>query len=256
MFPIYIPSKGRAELKGGTIDTLGGLPFKIVCEPQEYSAYYDRVGPARVIRLPKNNQGLAFSRQFIKQYSTDCGDEYHWQMDDDIRSFLFRKKGGHEILPAQEALKQVEQEVLRYNNIGQAGMNQNSWPPNCDRPIVVNGLPVQSFLVNNSVKAEFRLRRLNDMDFTMQILREGWCSLMFDLLRTNCPPIGTNAGGLHDVYQKKEILLESMRQIVKDNPSMSIEQDEKGWHLKKNRIFSTFKQQPIPVNLEPFKLTY
>lgn len=206
------------------------------------------------MKLPKDNQGLAYSRQFCKDDSTKAGAKYHWQLDDDIRSFLLRKQGGHEVLSSHDALSQIEAEVLRYKNIGQAGMNQNSWPPNYDRPIAINNLPVQAFLVNNSVKARFRLPILNDMDFTMQVLNEGFCTLLFDTLRTNCPPIGTNAGGLNDVYKKQEVILKSMQQIVKDNPSMSIDKDEKGWHLKKNRIWSTFKQRPILIKEEPFQL--
>jgi len=135
-------------------------------------------------------------------------------------------------------------------------MNQNSWPPNYDRPIAVNNLPVQAFLVNNNVRAQYRaVEPLEDFDFTLRTLREGWTTLMFDCLRTSCPVIGTNAGGLSEVYKSQDKILKSIQQIVRDFPTMSIDKDSKGWHLKKNRIWSTFKQRPIPVKDEPFQLT-
>lgn len=244
---IYIPSKARANscttphllMKDGITNWL------IVIEPQDFRDYAKEFHPGHIVVLDKNDQGLWYSRQFCKDRSISYGDEYHWQLDDDIRSFISRSPGMASSRPLPcEALREIEEVVEKYSNIGQAGMNQNSWPPG-DNPIKVNRLPVQAFLVNNSVKAKFRTPILNDFDFTLQVLKEGWCTLLFDHIRTNTPPIGTNAGGLNAVYKKQEVMHAVMKSMCNEFGTMTIDKDEKGWHLRKNRIWSTFKQQLI-----------
>ena len=34
--------------------------------------------------LPKNDQGVAYAREEILRHSHENGDEYHWQLDDDL----------------------------------------------------------------------------------------------------------------------------------------------------------------------------
>lgn len=241
MYPIYIPSKGRPECK--TARLLEGLSFSIVVEPQDLEAYLE--SGYNPLVLPYNNRGIGYCRQWIKHVSTTLGYKYHWQLDDDINSFLLRLPG-HRVqhVSAETALGHVEQHVNQYFNIGQAGLNQNSWPPGKDK-IKINNLPVQAVLNNNACQASYRDRQpIEDLDYTLQVLKEGWCTLMFDWLRTSCPVIGSNAGGLSETYKSQKKIFNSMQAIVKDFPTMSIARDAKGWHLKKNRIFSTFKQQP------------
>lgn len=243
MFPIYIPSKGRAQnLK--TARLLDGLSFDIVVEPQDVKAYRDAGYEQHILALPEDNKGLAYARNWIKEHSKWLGEKYHWQLDDDIKSFLYRADGKPvEHVCSFNALTIVETHVKKYSNIGQAGLNQNSWPPTTD--IKINNLPVQAVLNNNAVCASYRDRQpLEDFDYTLQVLSEGWCTMMFDRLRTSCPVTGTNEGGLFETYQNKNKILRSMQAMVKDFPTLSLVQDDKGWHLKKNRIWSTFKQKP------------
>ena len=246
-FPIYIPSRSRWDSMAThkLLIQSGISNFFIVVEPGDQEFEYTHAGfGENLLVLPEQNKGLFYSRQFCKDHSTEAGDRYHWQLDDDIRSFLSRNPGektGHP--SASDALCAIEHEVLKYTNIGQAGMNQNSFPPGVS-PIKVNHLPVQAFMVNNRVESKFRTRIMNDFDFTLQVLREGWCTFMFDHIRTNTPAIGTNKGGLHEVYKNRKVIVETMEFMCKEFGTMTIDEDEKGPHLRKNRIFSTFKQQP------------
>lgn len=242
-FPIYIPSKGRPECR--TARLLTAINYWIVVEPQDFPAYYE-FWDSKLIKLPNNNCGLWFSRQFIKELSISRGEEWHWQIDDDIRSFLRRSPGKKsETISAETAISEMEGFVAGFSNIGQAGTNQNSWPPT--KEVKWNNLPVQCVLNRNSTIARYRRPILDDMDYTLQVLREGFVTVMFDSIRTNCPAIGTIAGGLSDVYKKQDVIEQQMREMCDDFGTMTIDRDEKGSHLRRNRIWSTFKQRPIPV---------
>lgn len=249
MFPIYIPSKGRPDVQP-TVALLraSGIPFRIVVEPQDFKAYRKACGVGvEIEQLRDNNKGLAHSRQCIKVMSILSGDRWHWQIDDDVKCFLRRTPGQpSEKISAAVALGEIEAHVKQFVNIGQAGMNQNSWPPGRNA-IKVNNLPVQCVLNRNSVAAEYRRKIINDMDYTLQVLDEGYVTLMFDHIRAGTPPIGTNAGGLHNVYTDSAEMLKSMREVCKSFPILSITDTGTGWRLNRNRIFSTYKQRPIPV---------
>jgi hypothetical protein len=117
-YPIFVPSKGRAdkEMTAAMFDT-EGIPFKLVVEPQEEGAYRERWGAERVLTLPANNQGLVFSRNWIKSYATQKGHERHWQFDDDIRKFYRHHHGRRIKAPARVALCVLEDFVDRYENV-------------------------------------------------------------------------------------------------------------------------------------------
>lgn len=244
MFPIYIPSKGRAHT-ATTPDLLiaSGLDHFIVVEPgEDEESYKARFGADQILILPKANRGLAYSRNFCAHHSRF--EPYHWQLDDDIRSFMFRDPGSpSRTISAREALELVESIVSKYSNVGQAGLNQNSWPPG-PSPTKTNNLPVQCVLNSNDVKAEYRDREpLEDMDFTLQVLSEGWCTIMFDHVRTNCPPIGRNGGGLAETYSDAVKVRRAMEELAASFPTLTVVEDDEGPHLRRNRIWSTFKQK-------------
>eukprot|EP00760_Papus_ankaliazontas_P018520 PhM_4_TR17525/c0_g1_i1/m.3820 len=90
VYPVFIPSKGRAG-KPGTWDhlTSSEIPFTVVVEPQEYTAYkaaFDGNAFASVARLPMNDQGVCYVRNHIlEKLSPKSG--WWWCIDDDIQVF-------------------------------------------------------------------------------------------------------------------------------------------------------------------------
>ena len=71
-YPIYIPSKGRAEqcLTARCLVN-DGVPFKLVVEEQEFDQYAERYGEKNLIVLPFSNQGSVIpARNWIKEHAT------------------------------------------------------------------------------------------------------------------------------------------------------------------------------------------
>ena len=123
-YPIYIPSKGRAEqsLTAQCLDK-DGIFFYLVVEPQEHDEYAERFGNTRVLTLPFRDRGSSIpARNWIMDHAINAGHERHWQLDDNIRRF-YRRKSLHRFpCRAGIALGLTERFVDRYENVAIAGL--------------------------------------------------------------------------------------------------------------------------------------
>lgn len=200
MFPIYIPSKGRADLVKGAITMLNDsrILFTLVVDPQELGLYRPRA--EKIIITDKNGAGLCYAREFIRRYSISRGETWHWQINDDICRFSLREPGMKMVeIPPINIIHEIENKVSKYSNIGLAGTEENVWPPH-ESGLRVNYVPAEAILINNQVAASFRqYPGFEDLDFLLQVLQAGFCSLKFDHLRVVSPTPGTNKGGSFQV---------------------------------------------------------
>lgn len=249
-FPIYIPSKGRpASCTTPGLLSGAGLEFRIVVEPEEAEAYAKLHGDRSVLVLPESNRGVNFSRAWIKSESEKVGHEYHWQIDDDVRRFIHRTGNGRSWeIGADAALAIIENHVINYSNIGQIGMNQNSWPAG-DRIIRLNKMPVQCVLNKNGTKVNYdpKYALHGDLAFTLGLLELGYCTVMIDTVRVITPPIGSNAGGLNKTYASQRKVLDAAIAICNDFPLLEISTKGESVKLSKAMAFSKYTQQPIPL---------
>lgn len=187
-YPIYIPSKGRAG-KSQTIHMfLGeGVEFKVVVEPQEVENYATEVGRNQLLVLPDNDQGLVYVRNWIKDHSVSEGHERHWQFDDDVFYFSRVHRGYRIRCPARVAIVLLEDFVDRYENVALAsfdyekfilvakGHGSASLPPFC-----INKRCYTVFLMLNSLPNRWRYRYNEDTDMTLQVLADGWCTILLN----------------------------------------------------------------------------
>lgn len=202
-YPIYIPSKGRAErVLTAKIFSQDNVPFRLVVEPQEMAAYAKAWGEDRVLILPENDRGLVYSRNWIKQHSISCGDERHWQFDDDIECFLRVHKGRRIKCDAGLALAVAEDFTDRYENVALTSLNdvkflvvtygiQSVKFP----PFYLNSRCYTCFLVLNALPNKWRYRYNEDTDMSLQVLAAGWCTILMNAFAMRSPGTLTRPGG-------------------------------------------------------------
>jgi hypothetical protein len=81
-YPIYIPSKGRADVcytaKAFQKDN---VPFKLVVEPSELDAYLQHYDKDQILVLPEDGMRLLGSRLWIREHAIANGHDRHWQFD-------------------------------------------------------------------------------------------------------------------------------------------------------------------------------
>lgn len=207
-FPIYIPSKGRADKQyTAKMFMKDQVDFHIVIEPNEVDNYREYAD--KLLVLPKNNQGLVYSRNWIKEYSVNQGEKRHWQFDDDIEYISRLYKGYRIRCQSNVALKISEDFVERYENVALAslnaemfipvskGMTLNSfkWPP-----FYLNQRCYTCFLMLNSLPNQWRYRYNEDTDMTLQVLADGWCTILFNAFLIATKETMLYAGGQTAIY--------------------------------------------------------
>jgi len=202
-YPIFIPSKGRADkVLTAKVFESDGVPYHLVVEPQEAEAYAKVWGQHRVLVLPENNQGLVYSRNWIKTYSIAQGHERHWQFDDDIQVIGRLHKGFRIPCAAGLGLAICEDVVDQYENVAIAslndhkfllaghGLSREKYPP-----FYLNARCYTCFLVLNSLPYVWRYRYNEDTDMTLQALAGGWCTMLFNAINMVSPATLSRPGG-------------------------------------------------------------
>jgi hypothetical protein len=206
-YPVYIPSKGRAaNMLTCRVFDRGNVPYRIVVEPSQVEHYAPKYEHCLLV-LPEDGKGLVYSRNWIKRHATAEGHARHWQFDDDIK-FMTRMYNGHRLpIAASAALALAETFVDRYENVALASLNSEFFIPSTYGtkrisvpPFYLNARCYTCFLVLNSLPNEWRRRYNEDTDMTLQVLADGWCTVLFNAFMISTPETMTDKGGQTSIY--------------------------------------------------------
>src|SRR5215475_9752841 len=210
-FPIYIISKGRWEsrLTSKALELMA-VPYRIVIEPQEYDQYSAVIDPAKILTLPFSNLGLGSipARNWVWEHSIRKGHARHWILDDNIRSF--RRFNQNQRLRVNDGttFKAAEDFILRYENIGLAGMHYdflaNTTLTRCiNKPFLLNTRIYSCILIENSLSMRWRGRYNEDTDLSLRVLKAGYCTVLFYAFLCDKEATMTMKGGNTDqLYQQ------------------------------------------------------
>jgi hypothetical protein len=198
-YPIFVPSKGRfANCLTAKFLDKDCVPFHLVVEPQERAAYAERFGEERILILPFSDQGLIAARNWIKEYATAAGYLRHWQLDDNITRIRRRVRTGRRIpCNAGVALAAVEDFTDRYENIAVAGLNYHMFlaPGENVPPFHLNCRVYSCSLVLNNLPNRWRSRYNDDTDICLQVLADGWCTILVNAFMIDKKQTMTVRGG-------------------------------------------------------------
>ena len=202
-YPVYIPSKGRAE-HPLTVRSLqrDGVPFHLVVEPSQVQAYAPLVEPEQLLVLPRDHMRLIGARNWIKEHAIAERHERHWQLDDNMSDFKRSYQGKRIRCPAGFALRVVEDFTDRYENVAVSGMAYTmfGWPQL--PPFRVNCHVYSCTLVNNAIPHRWRLLYNDDTDFCLQVIADGWCTLLVNAVQVNkMATMAIGGGNTDDLYK-------------------------------------------------------
>jgi len=199
-YPIYIPSKGRAEHCTTALAlNKDNVPFYLVIEQQEYDTYAKQFGEKCLLVLPFNNQGSVIpARNWIKDHATNDGHLRHWQLDDNIRDTYRMWKGKRLRCNADIAFRAAEDFVDRYENVAIAGLNYRWLVVSGLPPFLLNARVYSCSLVLNSIKHKWRGRYNEDADICLQVLADGWCTILINAFMVDKETTMTVSGGNTD----------------------------------------------------------
>jgi hypothetical protein len=227
-FPVYIISKGRWARRqtSKTLEKMS-VPYRIVVEPKEYENYAQVIDPEKILVLPSNfselGKGSIPVRNWVWEHSVKEGFSHHWILDDNIES-VERFNNNLKIKCATGTpFFVIEDFVLRYENIGIAGMNYALFCPAYEarQPIKFNTRIYSCILIKNDIKFRWRGRYNEDTDLCLRVLKAGLCTVLFNSFLIGKRATMTQGGGNTDtIYNTGDNRKEFAESLTHQHPDI------------------------------------
>lgn len=252
-YPVYIPSKGRSE-SCLTADILQSenIDFNIVVEPQDADGYIDIYGADKCLIMEHNDYGIAYARNWIKKHSTDRGEGFHWQIDDNIKSFRVRRNNKNQKIEAGYCLTEVERYNDAHCNIGISGLCHTAFAFSHKTDYGFNKQVYSCVLVRNELPLWWRDGLVEDTDYSLQVLTLGdnnWCTVLFHrLLIEKAKTMSMKGGNTEIEYSENGRLIRSLGLQKQWPGAFKISKQYGRVKVLPSRIWRTFQQRPIPIN--------
>ncbi len=182
-YPIYIPSKGRADqCLTARVFKRDNIPFHLLVEPQERDAYAKEFGSKTLIVLPFRDQGLVAGLNWLWDNVIPKKLERYWYFDDNIRGFWRFFNGKRIRCDSLAPLLVAEDFSDRYQNVAITGFNYFMFAvdgSSCP-PFRLNNHVYSSMLMNNKMPFRWRGPYNADTDMCLQVLSKGWCTVQIN----------------------------------------------------------------------------
>lgn len=206
-YPIYIVSKGRWESRL-TVKALEeiNVPYHVVIESQEYDQYAKVIDSKKIYTLPFSNlaRGSIPARNWIWEHSKSIGVKRHWILDDNLRVF-YRLNRNLKIRVSSGAIfKATEDFVNRYENIALSGFQYELLAPRKSKmpAFYLNTRIYSCILIKNDIPYKWRGQYNEDTDLSIQALKDGWCTILFNaFLADKIPTMTMQGGNTDELYQ-------------------------------------------------------
>lgn len=206
-YPVYIISKGRWEsrLTAKSLDSID-VYYRIVVEPQEYDEYAKVIDSKRILVLPFSNKGTSVpARNWVWEHAKERGAKRHWILDDNINGF-YRYQGNLKTPVGDGTIfRCAEDFVDRYDNVGLAGFHYFmfvSRKSGSIPPYYLNTRCYSCILIDNSLEHRWRGRYNEDTDLSLRVLKDGYCTVLFNAFLCGKSATMTMKGGnTESLYQ-------------------------------------------------------
>jgi hypothetical protein len=247
--PIYILSKGREKcITAQYLDKMGA-DYTIVVEPQEEEKYRfiwgDRVHAGDF----DTSTGTSIPvRNYIHGL---CGSDRYWLMDDNIEAFNVLTDNNKYEARTPVIFRATEDFCDRFDNIGMAGLNYNSFckktdavPPYYTNTRVYSCSLMYRNLADVSVDGKLWRGKWNeDTDLSLRILKAGYCTLLMNSFLAGKVTTQRMSGGNTDyVYSDGDNREGFAQSLVDQHPDVARKSFKFGrWHHHVD--YSGFKQE-------------
>lgn len=223
-YPIFIPTKGRYE-KLYTIAALERLdiPYHAVIEKQEYEQYSRVISKKKIIVLPHQNKGLTVTRNWIWDYAqNELKTPFFWTMDDNIRDFYRLQQNIKYRVKSGTFLRVMEDFAERYENLYISGMNYEMFVPRKKKkpPFTLNTRIYSNMLIKTDIPYRNVTFFNDDTDLCLRILKDGFCTLLFNIFLADKIWTMQIKGGMTDYYEKTNRRLEFAQELFRAHPDI------------------------------------
>lgn len=236
-FPIFIPTLSRYDTRY-TIKALAEMNVSnwyAVVEPQEFDAYASVIPKEKIIVLDLSYKekyrtldklgttksvGPGAARNFIWDTAVKMGFAWHWVMDDNIFHFHRYNFNRKLRMLTGAGFRVMEDFCLRYENIGMAGPQYRAFIAQKSEypPFVLNTRIYSCNLIRNDLPYRWRGRYNEDTILSLDMLKDGWCTVQFNAFLQDKAPTQTIKGGNDAVFYSREGTMPKSAMLVKEYP--------------------------------------
>lgn len=248
-YPVYIISKGRADtrLTAKSLEKIG-VPYHIVIEPQEYDQYAAVINPAKILTLPFSNlgQGSIPARNWVWEHSIAAGAYRHWILDDNIDGFFRLNYNLKTPVADGTIFRAAEDFVDRYENVAMAGFNYFMFASRKTvmPPYYKNTRVYSCILLRNDIDYRWRGRYNEDTDLSLRILKDRWCTILFNAFLALKQTTLTMKGGNTEELYAGNGRLDMAQSLVDQHPDVARVSWKWGRH-QHHVDYSPFEQNPL-----------
>lgn len=237
-FPIYIISLGRWDRRqtSRTLESMN-VPYRIVVEPKEYEKYASVIDNKKILVLPDNfseqGKGSIPVRNWVWEHSISEGHDWHWILDDNIESVERFNNNLKVKCETPTPFYVIEDFVLRYENIAQAGMNYALFCPATEArpPLRFNTRIYSCILIRNDIPYRWRGRYNEDTDLSLRVLKDGWCTVLFNAFLIGKRATMTQGGGNKEIYDDSDGRLKFAQSLAEQHPDVArVTRKFNRWH--------------------------
>jgi hypothetical protein len=230
-YPIYIISKGRWEkrLTARALEKIG-VSYRIVIEPQEYEQYSAVIDPGRILVLPFSDlgQGSIPARNWVWEHSIAAGDKRHWILDDNIKKFS--RFNRNNIVPVGDGTIFSLAEIFtdRFSNVPKSGFQYYMFVRKRfggantteSTPFRLNTRIYSCILLSNEFGYRWRGRYNEDTDLSLRMLKDGYCTILFNAFIADKMTTMLMKGGNTDKLYQGDGRLEMARSLQRQHPDV------------------------------------
>lgn len=240
-YPIYIVSKGRADIKKClTAKWLNQLEVEhfLVVEPNEFESYEKAFQDMRYTKLlildmkykkdyetlddrgDTIGKGPGGARNFCWEHSKKLGYKYHWVMDDNIDCFHYLNHNTKFKVRTGLIFKIAEDFFTRFSNVAFGSLNYSKFAKENDRlPAYVKNTRMYSCIfIRNNVPFHWRGRYNEDTILSLDALTEEWCTIQLNAFLADKVTTQRISGGNNEMFYQKEGTEPKSEMLVKEYP--------------------------------------
>lgn len=238
--PVYIVSKNRWDSRrtSKSFEEMN-VPYRIVVEESQYEQYASVISPEKVLILPQRyldeyrtldnlgntkSKGPGAARNFCWDHSISIGATWHWVLDDNISGFERLNRNERGTVTSGTIFRVAEDFCERYENVGQAGFEYRFFAGGARRakpPYRLNTRIYSCILNRNDVPYRWRGRYNEDTILSLDMMRGGWCTVLFQCFLQNKAATQTVKGGNTEDFYASEGTLPKSKMLVDEYPEIS-----------------------------------
>lgn len=265
-YPVYIVSKGRSDtmLSSRALSRMK-IPHYIAIEPQDYEDYdksLDTFGIRKYVTLlvlPFSNHGdgPGRARNWCWDHTIHLGAKRFWVMDDNIESFYRLHNNCRIRVESGCMFRAMEDFNDRYSNVPMSGLQYRFFcaPNQSYPPFVLNTRIYSCALIDVNCKHRFRGKYNEDTIISLDILKDGDCTIQFNCFLQGKAATQTIKGGNTQEFYHVEGEMDTKKWIDGVNPSGTINKSQMLYdaHPDVTTLVWKYKRVHHYVNYLPFK---